>query len=186
MPSPFSSMTSGLARTLWIGGGLALVTLLIGVVLSDARHFTPPGATVPDLRDRARIAQGALVYARHCAACHGANLEGQPDWTTRRPSGRLPAPPHDDSGHTWHHPNVQLFAVTKHGLVPPNAPAGYERNMPAFAGVLGDDEIWAVLAFIQSRWSAEVRARHAVIEREWRKWQTELSRQAGSHAGTHR
>lgn len=122
---------------------------------------------VPDLNDAARIAEGRFVYARHCAACHGANLEGQPNWTTRLPSGRLPAPPHDDSGHTWHHPMQVLFAITKHGMQPPHAPPGYESDMPAFAGTLTDEQIWAVLAFIRSRWSAEVRARHDELQRQY-------------------
>ena len=64
----------------------------------------------------------------------------------------MPAPPHDESGHTWHHPDNVLFAITKNGLVPPYAPSGYESDMPAFRGRLSDDEIWAVLAFIKSQW----------------------------------
>jgi mono/diheme cytochrome c family protein len=160
-------MAAGLGRTLWIGGGTAVAVLLLAVVWWDARHPRQLRAT-PDLRDATRIAAGRSIYAAHCASCHGANLEGQPDWTTRRPNGRLPAPPHDDSGHTWHHPNAMLFAITKHGLMPPHAPTGYESDMPAFAGVLGDDDIWNVLAFIQSRWSDRVRSAHAESERAQR------------------
>lgn len=100
---------------------------------------------------------GRAIYDRHCAPCHGNHLEGQPEWRQRRADGRLPAPPHDDSGHTWHHPMEQLFAIIKFGLVPPNAPAGYASDMPAFGGRLSDEEIRAVLAYIESRWSAEVR-----------------------------
>lgn len=106
--------------------------------------------------DPQQIARGDKVYARHCAACHGARLEGQPDWQKKLPNGRFPAPPHDDSGHTWHHSDEVLFGITKHGLVPPYAPAGYESDMPAFNGTLSDDEIRAVLAFIQTRWSSDV------------------------------
>jgi mono/diheme cytochrome c family protein len=107
-------------------------------------------------QDPKQLALGASVYAQHCAACHGAKLEGQPDWQKRLPNGRFPAPPHDESGHTWHHPDEVLFGITKHGLVPPYAPAGYESDMPAFAGKLSDVEIRAVLAYIRSRWSGEV------------------------------
>jgi len=57
----------------------------------------------------------------------------------------LPAPPHDASGHTWHHPDSDLFGITKHGLGP-YAPAGYQSDMPAFGGTLSDEEIAAVLA----------------------------------------
>jgi mono/diheme cytochrome c family protein len=107
------------------------------------------------------LALGEKLYAQHCASCHGANLEGQPDWRKRLPNGRFPAPPHDASGHTWHHPDGVLFAVTKHGLVPPYAPAGYESDMPAFGGKLSDQEIRAVLDYIESRWSPEVRKQRA-------------------------
>lgn len=107
--------------------------------------------------DPAQLASGQKVYAQHCAECHGARLEGQPNWRARLPNGRMPAPPHDDSGHTWHHPDEVLFGITKHGLVPPYAPAGYESDMPAFAGKLSDAEIRAVLAYIESQWSQDVR-----------------------------
>lgn len=115
-----------------------------------------------DPGDAARVARGERVYAQQCASCHGAKLEGQPNWRSRLPNDRLPAPPHDETGHTWHHPDGMLFAITKNGLVPPNAPAGYASDMPAFAGRLSDDEIWAVLAYIKSRWtSPEVREARA-------------------------
>jgi len=115
-----------------------------------------------DPRDAARTARGERVYVQHCASCHGARLEGQPEWRRRLANGRLPAPPHDESGHTWHHPDSVLFAITRNGLVPPHAPQGYESDMPAFGTLLKDEEIWAVLAFIKSRWtSREVRAARA-------------------------
>ena len=115
-----------------------------------------------DPGDAKRVALGERVYAQQCASCHGAKLEGQPNWRSRLPNGRLPAPPHDESGHTWHHPDRLLFALTKQGLAPPYAPAGYESDMPAFGGKLSDDEIWAVLAYIKSRWtSREVREARA-------------------------
>jgi mono/diheme cytochrome c family protein len=106
--------------------------------------------------DPQQIARGEKLYAQHCAACHGARLEGQPAWQKKLPNGRFPAPPHDDSGHTWHHSVEVLFGITKHGLVPPYAPAGYESDMPAFRGTLSDEEIRAVLAFIRTRWSSDV------------------------------
>lgn len=107
-----------------------------------------------DPRDPAKVTLGAKVYAEQCAACHGAKLEGQPNWRSRLANGRLPAPPHDESGHTWHHPDRVLFAITKNGLVPPYAPKDYESDMPAFMGKLSDEEIWAVLAYIKSKWTS--------------------------------
>ncbi len=101
--------------------------------------------------DQARIALGGSLYAAHCARCHGTNLEGQPDWQTRLPSGRLPAPPHDASGHTWHHPDHVLIGITRDGLKP-YAGEDYESDMPAFAKVLSDAEIAAIIDFIKSTW----------------------------------
>ena len=119
-----------------------------------------------DPGDAAQVARGAKAYAEQCAACHGAKLEGQPDWRRRLANGRLPAPPHDESGHTWHHPDHVLFAITKNGLVPPYAPKDYESDMPAFGGKLPDRDIWAALAYIKSHWSSpDVLAARAEIER---------------------
>ena len=100
------------------------------------------------------LALGAKVYAQHCGACHGMKLEGQPNWQQRLANGRMPAPPHDETGHTWHHPDEVLFGITKHGLVPPYAPAGYASDMPAFAGALSDHEIRSVLAWIATHWKS--------------------------------
>lgn len=93
---------------------------------------------------------GRSLYETNCASCHGAQLKGQPDWMSRLPNGRLPAPPHDETGHTWHHSDGQLFRIVKEGLAA-IAP-GYETDMPAFADRMTDDEIRAVIDFIKSTW----------------------------------
>lgn len=67
-------------------------------------------------------------------------------------AGKMPAPPHDETGHTWHHPDHILFGIIKHGLVPPYAPRNYETDMPAWGSTLKDEDIRAVLAFLKSRW----------------------------------
>ena len=65
----------------------------------------------------------------------------------------LPAPPHDASGHTWHHPDAVFFGIVKEGLVPGKyAPPQYESDMPAFGGILSSEEIRSVLAYIKSTW----------------------------------
>ncbi len=81
----------------------------------------------------------------------------------RLPSGRMPAPPHDATGHTWHHPSAVLFGIVKEGVVK-YAPPGYESDMPAYAGTLSDDEIRAVLAWIRSTWPDDVKRRHAELD----------------------
>ena len=121
-----------------------------------------------DPSDAKQVALGAEVYRRHCASCHGADLEGQPNWRERLPNGRLPAPPHDASGHTWHHADAALFAVVQHGMKPLVSP-DYESDMPAFAGTLSDAEIHAVLAFIKSRWPEGIRRKQEQINQAARK-----------------
>lgn len=138
----------------------ASVVLVAGaaVVLQERfRGASTPISLQPD--DPETVTAGYRIYARECAACHGDRLEGQPNWRNRNADGRLPAPPHDASGHTWHHPDGQLFALTKYG---PAAMAGngYQSDMPAYDGVLSDSEIVAVLSYIKSRWPQTIRERH--------------------------
>lgn len=99
---------------------------------------------------REKIALGQKVYGEYCASCHGANLEGQPDWKRRLENGRMLAPPHDESGHTWHHSDEDLFEITKLGVG--GIVEGYESDMPAFGEFLSDEQIVAVLGFIKSTW----------------------------------
>lgn len=118
--------------------------------------------------DVALVALGAGLYERECASCHGAQLEGQPNWRMRKADGRLPAPPHDQSGHTWHHPDEVLHALTKYG---PAAVVGndYETDMPAYEELLSDEEITAVLSYIKSTWPQPIRERHDAINQANRK-----------------
>ncbi len=129
------------------------------------QYAAQPGGLALATADPARIEAGAAIYRSHCAACHGARLEGQPNWRQRNANGRLPAPPHDDSGHTWHHPDRMLFEITRDGMKPPIAPDGYQSDMPGFGAVLSDEQIWSVLAFIASRWSQREREHQARVTR---------------------
>lgn len=139
-------------KTAVIGvAAIALAGAAALVYWNGAGRDAGAGFISPDNRDL--VARGQALYASHCASCHGARLEGQPNWRHRLPNGRLPAPPHDETGHTWHHPDAVLIDITKNGLVPGRtAPAGYESDMPAFGQVLSDSDIIAVLAYIKSSW----------------------------------
>jgi mono/diheme cytochrome c family protein len=112
-------------------------------------------------------AWGAMIYAENCAACHGANLEGQPNWRQRNADGRLPAPPHNARGHTWHHDDATLFGITKLGTAKFTG-LDIESDMPAYEDVLSDAEIRAVLAFIKSKWPLRVRRQQNSINRRTR------------------
>lgn len=142
-----------------IVGGLTVATLIGAVVLGWS--LVDRGARA-DPTNPEQVALGEQVYGQYCASCHGASLEGQPDWQSRLPSGRLPAPPHDETGHTWHHPDDVIVGIVKEGLGP-YAPEGYESDMPAFGDVLTDEEIWAVLAYLKSEWPPRIQQRQTVI-----------------------
>lgn len=133
-------------------------------------HFLVGGKIRPiqaDAGDAGLVALGRTVYDANCAACHGANLEGQPNWRNRQADGTLPAPPHDDTGHTWHHPDGQLFDITKYGGQP-GMPAGFKSGMPGFEETLTDRQIVATLAYIKSRWPVTIRRRQDAITRQKR------------------
>ncbi len=139
---------------------LLIVSVAVTAYLIHALRPATAGMLMPD--DEQVVMRGKQVYHVHCMACHGAALEGQSNWRQRTLDGKLPAPPHDETGHTWHHHDAQLFKLTKFG---PAAlvRGGYESNMPGYADVLSDADIVAVLSFIKSTWPPEIRRQHDLI-----------------------
>lgn len=109
--------------------------------------------------DAGAVALGRQIYAATCASCHGADLEGQPGWQTRDAEGYLPAPPHDETGHTWHHPDAVLLEIVRRGTAAVVG-QGYRSRMPGYAGTLTEAEMRAVLAYIKSTWPARVIETH--------------------------
>lgn len=117
--------------------------------------------------DPERVAAGQAVYDAHCAACHGTALEGEPDWRSPGPDGRLPAPPHDEAGHTWHHADDVLIEIVARGTEAVVG-GGYRSNMMGFDGVLSDRDIRDVLAYIRSTWPARIQEIHDDVNRSAR------------------
>jgi len=150
-----------------------LVVVAVGIMLVAALVFLP-GAIgtrgqpvvinetavppVPTLNATWAV-QGESLYAQHCAKCHRANLEGVPDWKHPLPDGSLPPPPHDSSGHTWHHSDALLMSIILDGGDP-----AYNSKMPAFKDKLGEAEARMILEFFKSRWGQD--------EREFQWWVT--------------
>ncbi|ACM33632.1 MULTISPECIES: c-type cytochrome [Diaphorobacter] len=155
---------------LWAAGLLAAL-LVAGAGYFSLRATDRPAAAQHSLRpdDPQVLRIGERIYAQQCAACHGAKGEGQADWREPGADGLLPAPPHDPSGHTWHHPDEQLFAITKQGLAQLINQPDYRTAMPIYGGVLSDDEIVAVLSWIKAQWPPEIRQRHDEINVQYRK-----------------
>jgi mono/diheme cytochrome c family protein len=150
-------------------GGIAAGALAIALMVAGGAllWWLASGArSGPDPNDPRLVARGNEIYRQHCASCHGANLEGQPNWRQPLPNGRLPAPPHNAEGHTWHHSDDVLFRATKYGMsaIVPDR----ESDMPAFGGTLADADIWAVISYIESTWPPDIRARQQRLNRAGR------------------
>lgn len=107
--------------------------------------------------DPALAARGDAVFATHCASCHGRSAEGQ---DPRQPMGGSQAdgtplaPALNGTGHAWHHDPQYLFRHVKSGSPMAGSP------MVGFGDTLSDEEIAAAIAWFQSLWSDEVRARY--------------------------
>jgi len=130
---------------------------LVYYVASPVEQATASVTLKPN--EPAVVALGEQVYAQNCAACHGAKLEGQANWRQRGFNGYMPAPPHDETGHTWHHPDSYLFTMTKYGIEKMIGKP-YPNNMPAYEDDLTDEEIIAALSFIKSTWPKRIQRRH--------------------------
>lgn len=152
---------------LGLSGLLVVLLVAAGTYVLGARSEWAPDALRRN--DPQVVHAGARIYTQHCAACHGPRGEGQPGWRERGPDGLMPAPPHDDSGHTWHHPDAQLFAITKYGLAKLIKQPDYQTSMPIYDGVLSDSEINAVLSWIKAQWPKEIQARHDQVNAQYQK-----------------
>lgn len=155
-------MNKALRWTLWAAAALALA----GLALWWGLAAPPPTLLRTD--DAQLLEQGRKVYVAQCASCHGAKREGQARWRERGADGRLPAPPHDETGHTWHHPDELLFQITKEGVAQAAGLPDYESNMPSYGATLSDADIVAVLSWIKSQWPADIQATHDGINRQAR------------------
>lgn len=149
-----------------IGAGL----LFWNTTLSGNAPVIMGGTAVPPVPtlDAERVTEGKQLYAQQCASCHGAALQGVPDWKEPLADGSLLPPPHDRSGHTWHHEDSLLLKIIAQGGDPK-----YNSKMPAFEKTLTETQMISILAFIKSAWGRK--------EREFQWWMT--ATRDGSHAG---
>ncbi len=147
--------------------------ILVGAVAALAAvglFYMAGGISQSSARDP-DIQAGRLLYAENCASCHGANLEGQPNWREPGPDGIFPAPPHDETGHTWHHGDGLLFDYVKLGgqeMMKRMGAGDAKSGMPAFGDRLSDDQIRDILAFVRSTWPdrlREIQAQRTKAER---------------------
>ncbi|SEK65513.1 Cytochrome c, mono-and diheme variants [Roseovarius nanhaiticus] len=153
MLGAFGENMDKVARKRWMLGcpiGLISAILLIWFLTLGEQARMPPPAKFD-------LTEGSDLYQGYCADCHGAELEGQPDWQSPGTDDVFPAPPHDETGHTWHHSDATLFDYTKWGGAETLARQGvdFASGMPGFGDDLTDDQIRNILAFIKSTWPQE-------------------------------
>ena len=122
-----------------------------------------PAVTAPHGLDAKLIARGGEIYKANCVACHGANAEGAPNWSKKGADGKFPPPPLDASGHGWHHPKSMLVQTIREGTLKLGG------GMPAWKGTLTDEDIEAVLSWIQSRWPEDVYKSWALMDEKARR-----------------
>ena len=142
---------------------IILVLITLPILYFFTTYSNKSNASINlNLTDSSIIENGKKVYANNCASCHGINLEGQKNWMSRLPDGLMPAPPHDETGHTWHHSDRYLFMVTKYGIEELIGEK-YLNNMPVYKDILSDEEIIAVLSYIKSTWPSKIKKIHDQI-----------------------
>lgn len=125
-------------------------------------------------RDPAVVVHGHALYRSHCASCHaipggnGANLSI---------SG---APPHDESGHTWQHPDHALFQLVRDGVAVANCVPVDPERMPKFRDVISDADLIAILSFIKSTWPEETRQHHDQVNRMYASYNLAVGKLIGA------
>jgi len=116
---------------MWVVG-IGVFLLFGGLIAAAAGENNTSGINPnsPEL-----VAQGQVIYAETCAACHGPEGEGDV------------GPPLNGSAHAWHHMDNQLRSFVRDGI-PGTQMVGHKDH-------LTDQEIDAVLSFIKTWWTPE-------------------------------
>jgi len=135
-------------------GVLLLVVILVVAAAIALRSPDTSSSTVASVDV---LADGQTLYDTYCAACHGFDLEGQADWKENNPDGSFRAPPHDETGHTWHHSDAYLIESIKLGGARLPANIGMSA-MPAYEDVLTDAQINTILDYIKQDWPDDILA----------------------------
>jgi len=155
-------LAARVSRKLGPKGRFLAVATLIGVIITAASIYYErrmvATAVQADWQDPVQVAEGRTLYRDNCAFCHGDSLEGQAGWDGDYPRGRRPALPLDGAAPIWRLSDDDMFDVIKYGGQP-FSPPSYKNDMPGFEMQIPDAGIWALIAFIKSRWSDETRFR---------------------------
>ncbi|WP_417530723.1 c-type cytochrome [Marinobacter lipolyticus] len=134
-----------------MNNGIYWLALLVAPVLAGASGGAANANGVPS-----EAAQGRQIYEQDCAACHGWQGEGAANWKMPDEKGEMPAPPHDETGHTWRHSDAMLFKMIAEGWRHPFNKSD-RLTMPAFGESLTDQEIAAVIEYLKTLWTDKQR-----------------------------
>ena len=140
--------------------GPVSVLALVFYIASLGEQATAVATLTPN--DKAVASLGKEIYAQNCASCHGTKREGQTNWRQRDANGYMLAPPHNESGHSWHHSDDYLFSMTKYGIEKMIGEK-YPNHMPVYEGQLTDEQIIAALSYIKSTWPRRIQRQHDQI-----------------------
>jgi putative copper resistance protein D len=134
------ALGAGALVLLAFGAGITLPPLAVDAYPTTYRR---PAVTY----QAASIVEGAALYQTHCAACHGRTGAGD---GPARPA--LPRPPADlRAPHTAQHTAGDIFWWITAGI-----PAA---RMPAFGGVLDEDQRWHLINFVRALGSGQAARR---------------------------
>ena len=125
----------------------SIVLVVVGVLFAFSGYA----------KERVNTQKGKELYDKHCASCHGVAAIGQnkdKPYGGRDGNGNLLAPALNPNGHAWHHAPSYLHKYIKDGS--PRNPS----EMPAYGGLLSDDDIRSIIAYIQSLWSDKLLERY--------------------------
>lgn len=143
-------------------GVLVLVPLLVGwhAYIRDSRlppppadppgiHFDLPNKYVPVDNPlpwtEENIHAGGVLYIKNCAVCHGDVLDGNGPFA--RAFQPMPANFRDSGTIAQVDENYVFWRIKEGGPGLPRGSIGYRSAMPAWDGVLTDDEIWKIIMF---------------------------------------
>ncbi len=107
------------------------------------RHGLPSayaGKTNPLPATAANIEAGRTLYARHCAACHGASGRGN------GPAGRDLDPPPADLARAG---RMRMMADAYFYWAIAEGGAQFRTAMPAWKGSLQESEIWQLVLYLR-------------------------------------
>jgi len=120
------------------------------VLKNNAPYKNKVKSTIKRWYSSDQVEIGNKLYQKHCASCHKSDASGADKWRYKNEKSQYPAPPLNGTAHTWHHSLHDLRRTIQKG--------GKRKGgtMPGFKNKLNYEQIYAVLAFVQSHWRDEI------------------------------